>query len=76
MSSLFISVSPDGGWTRYEVRLEPTSGQHTVQVIKTRRDTGLEFTQTIKPGSQNWRRAVRLAHATIAADKGGEAEAV
>jgi hypothetical protein len=55
-----ISVTPDNGWTRWEVTLDP-AGAHVVRTICVRRDTGLEFTRTIKPQSQNWKRAVKLA---------------
>lgn len=55
-------VETRDGWNRYDVCLNPTdSDRPKVFVIKERRDTGLEFTQTIKPGSAIWRRAVRLA---------------
>jgi hypothetical protein len=42
------------------VNLRP-DGKHDVIVLCERRDTGLEYSRTIKPGSQNWKRAVRLA---------------
>ena len=64
----WIRVTPDGGRTRYDVRFwENSAGieEHDpdVVVLKERRDTGLEFTQKIKPQSQNWKRAVKLARA-------------
>lgn len=64
VASDWIEVSPDGGWTRYDVALNADGeGQHWVAVHKTRRDTLTEYTQTIKPGSRNWWMAVKLAHA-------------
>lgn len=56
----WIRVTPDGGRTRYDVRFVDTENPDVV-VIKHRRDTGLEFTQKIKPQSANWKRAVKLA---------------
>lgn len=55
------------GGVRYHVDLDP-AGNHLVRVEKTRRQlphgygwTSPTYFQTIKPNSQNWRRAVRLA---------------
>jgi hypothetical protein len=63
-ASDWIEVSPDGGWTRYDVKLNAAGeGAHWVAVHKLRRATMTEYTQTIKPGSNNWWRAVKLAHA-------------
>jgi len=64
MANEWIEVSPDGGRTRYDVMLDADGeGGHWVAVHKLRRDTLLDYTQTIKPGSSNWKRAVRLAKA-------------
>lgn len=45
----------------YEVKLEPETGHHIVVVQCCRRDTGVEFTRTIKLASRNWKQAVKLA---------------
>lgn len=58
----WIAVSPDGDWTRWEVNLVDFPEPVAV-TIKVRRDTGLEFPQTLKPHSGNWKKAVKLARA-------------
>jgi hypothetical protein len=58
----WIAVSPDAEWTRWEVN--PHEFEEPIAVtICVRRDTGLEFTRTLKPHSANWKKAVRLAKA-------------
>lgn len=57
----WLPISFDGN--RYEVNLRP-DGNHDVIVLCQRRDTGLEFSRTIKPGSRNWHRAVRHVSTT------------
>jgi hypothetical protein len=50
---------------RYQVTLGAVTNEHVVQVVKTRRTNsgpnGLEYRQTLKPGSNLWKRAVRNA---------------
>jgi hypothetical protein len=58
--SNWIAVSPDNGWTRWEVNLREFA-QPVAVTLCVRRDTGLEFTRTLKPGSANWKKAVGLA---------------
>jgi hypothetical protein len=55
-----IEVTPDNGWTRWEVNLHEFAEPVAVTIC-VRRDTGLEFTRTLKPHSANWKKAVRLA---------------
>ena len=60
--SRWIALSPDNGWTRWEVNLTEFA-EPAAQTICVRRDTGLEFARTLKPHSANWKKAVRLAKA-------------
>jgi hypothetical protein len=63
MTLATMTVTPDGGWTTWRVTLAG-DGAHVVHTVCVRRETGEEYTRTIKPGSENWSRAVRLAMRT------------
>lgn len=70
MTTQIITFRP-GATIKYEVDLDPTGDMHIVRVQKHRRSNynaePMLYHQKIKPGSQNWKRAVRIAREAKAA---------